>query len=421
MDANRFDRIVASFFTRGSRRGLLRVVAALPLPLISPLASLLDAESEAAKRRRQHRDRIQVQRKKKTKCAKAGQPTSKKRKKCCSGLSKDATGRCVQPLGGCTPATCPPGACGSLPDGCGGTLNCGACAGNSLCHGGVCQPCDVACPSGDPAICGVDLQAALDEGGTVFVCPGRYHGGFVLSVATTVIGAGQGAGAASSTILDAGGMGRVLEIKLGVGPVALERLRLTGGNLSNTGAGIGHFGTTLRMTECTVSGNTTADYSGGGIVVGTYTSMLEMLRCTIRANQATGDFASGAGIHTIGTSTLTDCLVEDNRAAGSGGGLWVNNGLTTLAGSTQVRGNVAGTSPFSGGGGIVVNGGTLVIAETCRVTENSAPATFGGGIRNFATVRLEGADPSPIVVNNCSENCVNVPKCSTTPPVSCPP
>jgi hypothetical protein len=33
-------------------------------------------------------------------------------------------------------------------------------------------------------------------------------------------------------------------------------------------------------------------------------------------------------------------------------------------------------------------------------------------------VTLDGADPSPIVVNNCHENCVNVPECAAEP-VSC--
>src|SRR5688500_17366487 len=72
---------------------------------------------------------------KKKKCAKAGQPTSKKRKKCCAGLGKDEAGRCGTPssssllASGCTPTTCPAGTCGDLPDGCGGTLSCGSCAG----------------------------------------------------------------------------------------------------------------------------------------------------------------------------------------------------------------------------------------------------------------------------------------------------
>ena len=45
---------------------------------------------------------------------------------------KDGSGRCAA----CIPSTCAPNACGSVPDGCGGTLSCGGCLGNSLCDAG---------------------------------------------------------------------------------------------------------------------------------------------------------------------------------------------------------------------------------------------------------------------------------------------
>jgi hypothetical protein len=265
------------------------------------------------------------------------------------------------------------------------------------------------------------LQTAISRGGTVYVCPGTYRGGFTLyDDAVTVIGAGDGTDAARNTILDGNAAGRVLTINAGVGTVVLERLRITGGN-SATASGIRHGGTSLRMTECTVSGNTSVDSSGGGILVGTV-STLVMTRCTVRDNRATSQtgVGTGGGIHAAGTTTLTDCLIEANEAANSGGGLFVIGGTTTLRGSTQVRENYAGL-----GGGIAVAAGTnaagtLVIAETCRVTENIAGKGFGGGIRRFAgTVTLQGATPSSIVVNNCHENCVGtVPKCAAAP-VSC--
>jgi hypothetical protein len=119
-----------------------------------------------------------------------------------------------------------------------------------------------------------------------------------------------------------------------------------------------------------------------------------------------------------GSTTLTDCLVEANRAGDWGGGIYLSGGTTTLAGSTEVRGNQADE-----GGGIFVAGGVLVIAETGRVTDNTAAAVGdGGGIDNVGgTVTLQGAAPSPIVVNNCHDNCVGtVPKCAAEP-VSCPP
>ncbi len=74
-----------------------------------------------------------------------------------------------------------------------------------------------------------------------------------------------------------------------------------------------------------------------------------------------------------------------------------------------------GNAAAQGGGGIMVWSGTLEIAETCRVTDNTAGTLVtGAGIANISgTVTLDGADPSPIVVDNCSVNCVGtVPKCA---------
>src|SRR5262249_53536951 len=94
-------------------------------------------------------------------------------------------------------------------------------------------------------------------------------------------------------------------------------------------------------------------------------------------------------------------------------------GTTTLAGTTTMQGNQAG----SYGGGIFVNpGATLIIAETCRITRNTASPGRGGGIfNNGGTGTPARAHPSPLVGNNRHENCAGtVAKCAATP-VSCPP
>jgi hypothetical protein len=271
------------------------------------------------------------------------------------------------------------------------------------------------------------LQAALAAGGTHYLCPGRYQGNFTASAAVTLIGAGEGADPASDTILDANGAGQVLLIPAGVGPVELRRLRVTGGNspgriIFPDGGGIAHLGTTLRMTECTVAGNTVVGFGGGGLFNDT-PSTLEMTRCTVRDNLTTLSGAVGGGIFTQGTMTLTDCLVEANRSEDNGGGIVIFNGTTTLSGTTQVRDNRADAFPASFGGGVLLNFGTLTIAETCRVTHNTAGDGFGGGIWNQAgTATLQGVSPSPIVVDNCHQNCAGpggVPGCAATP-VSCP-
>jgi hypothetical protein len=433
MDASRFDRLVASFVRPGSRRGLLRLLAAVPvvsLPLAAPslpapLAGLVATEGEAAKRRQ----RVSAAKKKKKKCARAGQSTSKKRKKCCAGLSKNASGVCTQP----SPPPGPPSP--PKPPSC----NCSA---TQLCVAGVCQECTVTC-SGSPTVCGTALQTALSgSASTIYVCPGRYQPpaaeGFTISAAAgttrTVIGAGQGTASASNTILDANNQGRGLAINIDelgganppAGTVVLEQLRIINGNSATTEAagGIAHENGTLRMTDCSVlsSSNNTPNGQGGGIwSVATTNPGLEMTRCTVSENTVTGTGGNGGGLY-IQTEpfTLTDCLIERNFANSDGGGIYFSAAAGTLSGTTQVQINGAGL-----GGGIFAQSGSLTIAETCRVTHNRAAAAGnGGGINNAAaSVTLQGAGPtSPIVVNNCHENCAGsapVDKCAATP-ISCP-
>jgi hypothetical protein len=211
----------------------------------------------------------------------------------------------------------------------------------------------------------------------------------------------------------------------------LERVRVTDGRVITTGVtniwggAILHQGTALRMTECTVdnsylvNNSQSAFASGGGIAVDPW-STLEMTRCTVRDNHIIGTRGTGGGISTSGTTTLTECLIEANIPESFGGGLYVDGGTTTLAEGTRVLRNVARI-----GGGIYLDDGTVEIADTCRVTENTATngQGAGGGVFNQAgAVTLEGVAPSPIVVDNCSENCGgDVPKCSTAPPLVCPP
>jgi hypothetical protein len=128
--------------------------------------------------------------------------------------------------------------------------------------------------------------------------------------------------------------------------------------------------------------------------------------------------ALGGGIFTAGTLTLTDCLIEDNDG-GSGGGIYAADASATLAGSTAVRGNEAAR-----GGGIFAGGGNVQIEPTCRVTDNTATggAGFGGGIwmGNSGLMSLLGPDPSPIVVENCVENCAGAAVAKCAAGGSCP-
>jgi hypothetical protein len=160
-----FDSLIRTVSTVLSRRTL---AGALGLSVLGP-ASLVDARK---KRKR-----------KKKKCAKSGQKTSKNRKKCCKGLVKDATKRCA-------------------------TRRC-ACPADHIClRDGVCQLCNVTCPSGNPVICGALLQSVLNLGETLYVCPGVYRANFTAEADLTMIGAGENDDPASNTILEGNGRDR---------------------------------------------------------------------------------------------------------------------------------------------------------------------------------------------------------------------
>ncbi len=116
MDASRFDRLVASLFVSGSRRGLFRRLAALPLSGV--LAAFVADAGEAGRQAR--RDAVSAQGKKKRK------GKVKKRKKKCRSDSVATT--CA-------------GKCGTVRDNCDRTVNCGPCACGSCSN---CQTCDAA-------------------------------------------------------------------------------------------------------------------------------------------------------------------------------------------------------------------------------------------------------------------------------------
>jgi predicted outer membrane repeat protein len=139
---------------------------------------------------------------------------------------------------------------------------------------------------------------------------------------------------------------RVIEITAGV-TVALDGLTIQGGNAASAGAtsggGIYNFGSTLTITNSTVSGNR-AFQLGGGIysLFGT----LIVTSSTFSDNQA----GFGGGIRSQGTLTITSSTFSGNSAA-TGGGIRHGAGPFTITSST-ITANRAGSA--SGGAGIAL-------------------------------------------------------------------
>jgi hypothetical protein len=333
----------------------------------------------------------------------------------------------------CIPSTtCPAGSnCGTRDNGCGtGTHTCGGecrnptpvcvanvctacstdapCPAGFVCQAGRCTACTVTCDAPNHVCAGADLQAKLDAGGTVAVCPGRYTlpvvnntpTSFTLNANVTVIGAGQGDDPATSTILDGEQRDSVVFVAGGV-TAALEGLRVTGGSAAG-GGGLFSDAGTLTLTACTVIGNTFVGglgAAGGGIT--NRDGALTLIDSTVTENRAPTGEGGGIFQSNAGTLTLINSVVSKNQSrrvqgiGGKGGGI-SNFGTITITATSTITGNVADAE-----GGGIFNAGTITFDGSGSVTRNTA--ADGGGIFNSGgNVTLNSSSVTGNTPNNCA-------------------
>src|ERR1041385_4862574 len=188
-----------------------------------------------------------------------------------------------------------------------------------------------------------------------------------------------GAGTAS-TIIDGGGVDRVLDIDpSGAGvSVTISNLTVRGGGSSNApaqaGGGIRNRGT-LSPANVTLAANSSGINGGGLLNLGTLT----LTNTTVSGNTSIAD---GGGIYNGGggTLTITASTLSGNSTSGAGangGGIF--NASAATATLTNVT--VSGNSAIAGGGGVFNSGGTATLVN---VTLGDNTATTGGGISNIA-------------------------------------
>lgn len=214
------------------------------------------------------------------------------------------------------------------------------------------------------------------SGDSVRVAPARYTENLTISTSLKIVGAG-----ANATILDGGGVGRVLSISSG--NVTLSGFTIRNGEAAY-GGGILNGGTLLVIAS-TISGNRakTVFYclyrkicqgaQGGGIY---NSNTLTIIRSTLEGNSAKGSYP--------------DCAV-DRICLVQGGGIF-NQGKIIMSSST-VANNIAmsASGPYSHGGGIA-NGGTAIISNT-TLSDNAAYA--GGGISGAVVIQNSIVANSP--------------------------
>jgi nitrous oxidase accessory protein NosD len=199
MEATQFDRHMRQMVGDGSRRGLLRLSASLPLA--GSLSAWLGHSDVVGKKRHKKKH------KKKKRCGKAG--------------SRPIKGKC------CT---------------------------KTILVEGTCHTCDV-CASG----CAFDaVQPAIDaadEGDTIVICPGTFSGDVTIDRDLTIVGGG-----ADATVLQGTGTASVVQVSANT--VELENLHVTGG-ASMYGSGIENAGSTLTLRNALVSENKAGFFGGG--------------------------------------------------------------------------------------------------------------------------------------------------------------
>jgi CSLREA domain-containing protein len=204
----------------------------------------------------------------------------------------------------------------------------------------------------------------------------------------------------SSTIIDANGIDRVLQIQargnvviigvtlqhgvttngdgagihIGRGHVELHDSVVTNNqNLSpyyqsNGGGGINNFGR-LELFNTTVSNNYSSS-RGGGIV---NAERLRMVNSTLSGNTAS---MYGGGLYNVGTiATLRNTTVRENNAALEGGGIMNHYETPTLE---IIKSTIVGNTANKGGGLINYANATLT---NVTVSGNTADS-YGGGIYN---------------------------------------
>jgi hypothetical protein len=183
--------------------------------------------------------------------------------------------------------------------------------------------------------------------------------------------------------------------------VTISGLTIDGGGAD--GAGIRNDGSTLNLTNCTVTGGTPSPSDvgfGGGIYNdgSAGSANLTIIGCTI-SNNRVGEgggglynFAPSGGSATVSMaySSVTGNTASGNLTSSSGGGIYNNGaGATISLTNCTVSNNTAGQSgtvPSGEGGGIYNRDGTVTVIRTTIATNKAYLG--GGGISSSGTLEI---------------------------------
>jgi CSLREA domain-containing protein len=190
-----------------------------------------------------------------------------------------------------------------------------------------------------------------------------------LDIQSKIVLTGQGAAA---TLIDGGGLDRVLHIVKGA--VKISNLTLTNGSTASVGGGGIYIaiGAKLTLTQVVVRVNH-ANQGGGILNEGT----LQLNQSTLSENQSE---TRAGGLDNLATATIKNSTISNNTSIGSGGGIYNEYAQTLTLVNSTVSGNIASGN----GGGLMTDTNAKSYLFNVTVAKNRAGAYVqGGGIAAF--------------------------------------
>jgi len=263
------------------------------------------------------------------------------------------------------------------------------------------------------------VTAVAAAGGTVYFAPGTYNVNIVIDTPAqsfALIGSGEGV-----SILDGNGTDSVIKIlDSHANTVTIRGFTIQNGDSSGllgVGGGIHTNNTTLVVSDCTLTGNTTVNggamylqYSAGHVTRCTFTgntavdgsggaiynwgSSPVITDCTFVGNVA-DSYAFGGAIynHNDSSPTITDCIFTGNSTKGSGGAIANNIDSSPTITSCTFTDNDA---EFAGA--IANRYGSEAVITSCLFEANSAES-WGGAIYNLTN---PSEDPDQPTISGCT-------------------
>ena len=169
------------------------------------------------------------------------------------------------------------------------------------------------------------------------------------------------------------------------------------GVILNNGGGVEMHGGLVE--SCVISGNVQRLWSGGGGVFFQPGEGGTVRRSTIRNNTAT----NGGGVYMdTATCRVEHCMIRDNTALESGGGVYVQGGAL-LAGH-RLENCVIARNAATLGGGVYATDGCFI--DACTIADNTAGT--GGGLRFFDTALAgTGSIVNTVIYSNTASSEAN--------------